>query len=337
MAAKTRWGILSTGWIAHKFADGLKSAPDAELVAVGSRRQASADAFGAEYGVPHRHGSYEALAQDPDVDVIYIGTPHPLHMEDTLLCLEHGKPVLCEKPFAINAAEARRMVAKAREKKVFMMEAMWTRFNPVFTKIWEILAAGTLGDVRMLIADFGFRREFDPESRLYKMELGGGALLDVGIYPISMASLVFGRQPEKIQSTAHLGQTGSDEQAAMLFSYPGGKIASLTCAVATDTNQVALIAGTKGRISIPSPWWKSDEFVLMLGGTDPHAPGAEPPQVIKPPSEGNLYNYQAVEVGRCLREGLLESPVMPLDETIGLMETLDAVRKPWGLVYPTER
>jgi predicted dehydrogenase len=229
------------------------------------------------------------------------------------------------------------MVAKAREKRLFLMEAMWARFNPVFTKIREILAAGTLGDIRMLIADFGFRREFDPTSRLFALELGGGALLDVGIYPVSMASLVFGRQPETIQSSAHLGQTGSDEQAAMIFTYPGGKIASLTCAVATDTNQVALIAGTKGRITIPSPWWKSTEFVLTLGGTDPHAPGAEPPQTIAPPHEGNLYNYQAVEVGRCLREGLLESPVMPLDESISLMETLDAVRKPWGLVYPTER
>jgi dihydrodiol dehydrogenase / D-xylose 1-dehydrogenase (NADP) len=324
-----RWGIMGTGVIARKFADGLAVLPDATLVSVGSRSRESADAFGALYGVERRHDSYEGLAHDPGVDVIYIATPHTLHRENAILCLEAGKAVLCEKPFTINAAEAREVVALARTRGLFLMEAMWTRFIPVFAHIRALLSEGALGEVRMLTADFGFRAPFDAEQRLFNPALGGGALLDVGVYPVSLASLVFGGPPARIMSQAHLGETGVDEESAMLFGYDRGQMALLSCAVRTETPQTAVIAGTEGLIRIPPRWWCARTFTLEI-------PGA-PEQTFAPTAEGNLYNYEAAEVMRCLREGLTESAIMPLDETIAIMETLDAVRAPWGLVYPSER
>ena len=213
---KIRWGILSTGNIARQFAHGLAALDDAELVAVGSRSAASADQFGNEFNVANRHASYEALANDPAVDAIYVATPHTLHAANTLLCLRAGKAVLCEKPFAINAAETAAMIAEARTRGLFLMEAMWTRFLPHMVRIRALIHAGAIGDVRMLNSTFGFRTEFDPKGRLFDPALGGGALLDVGIYPVSFASMVFGT-PTFITSHATIGATGVDEQVAMIL------------------------------------------------------------------------------------------------------------------------
>ncbi|MCP4541266.1 MAG: Gfo/Idh/MocA family oxidoreductase [Chloroflexi bacterium] len=324
---KIRWGVLGTGSIARQFARGLAILPDAELVAVGSRSQASADTFGNEFNVPHRYARYTALADDPDVDVVYVATPHNLHRENSLLCLQAGKAVLCEKPFAINATQAEEIVALAREKQLFLMEAMWTRFLPILTKTRQVLADGTVGDVRMVMADFGFRAAFDPQSRLFDPNLGGGALLDVGIYPISLASMVFG-SPTRISSMAHLGQTGVDEQSAMILGYDQGQLAVLTTAVRTKTPHEATLIGTKGQIRVHAPWWQPTRLTLSVQG--------KRDRVTRLQFKGNGYNYEAVEVMNCLRSGKMESDVMPLDETLAIMRTMDQIRTQWGLHYPME-
>jgi predicted dehydrogenase len=322
-----RWGILSTGGIARQFARGLAYAPGAQLVAVGSRSQANAEAFGDEFGVPRRYASYEALAADPDLDVIYIGTPHPFHAANSLLCIEAGKAVLCEKPFTLNARQASAVIRAARERGVFLMEALWTRFTPVMHKVRALLAEGAIGRPRMVTADFGFHAPFDPESRLFNRALGGGALLDVGVYPVSLASMIFGAPP-RISTMAHLGATGVDEQAAMIFGYEDGALALLSCAISVMTPMEATITGERGMIRLPANWWMPQECILNLEG--------EPEQTFELPFTGNGYNYEALEVMRCLREGLLESPIMPLDETLALMQTLDNIRSQWGLRYPEE-
>jgi predicted dehydrogenase len=358
MAEKIRWGILSTGSIAHSFARGLEVLPDAELVAVGSRTQSSADDFGRTFDVPHRHGSYEDLAHDPDVDVIYVATPHVFHKENTLLCLNAGKAVLCEKPFTLNAGEAREVIDVARERGLFLMEAMWTRFLPAMVQVRQWLEEGAIGEVRMIAADFGFRAEFDPESRLFAPELGGGALLDVGIYPVSLTSMILG-QPNQVASLANLGETGVDEQSAFILGYPGGELALLSAAVRTQTPTEATIMGTEGQIRVHPPAFKPEWVTLVKPGFAQSVREAAPAwlvgagqalgldrfwhRVAEPkgqslhfPLEGNGYNYEAVEVMRCLREGRLESEVIPLDESLAIMETLDRIRATWGLVYPGE-
>lgn len=328
MPEKIRWGILGPGGIAHKFATGLKAVADAKLVAVGSRSQENADRFADQFGVARRHASYEALANDPDVDAIYVSTPHPFHRENSLLCLNAGKAVLTEKPFALSAREAEEVAAVARAKRVFCMEAMWTRFAPVMVRIRELLVQGVIGDVRMIQADFGFRTNFNPKGRLFDLALGGGALLDVGIYPMSLASMIFG-EPSRIASAGYIGEAGSDEQNAVLLSYPKGQIAILASASRTNTPQEAVIMGTEGMIRVPTPWCRPESFTLGLNG--------KKPETVRLPFKGNGYEYEAMEVGRCLRAGALESKVMPLDETISILRVMDSIRAEWGLVYPTER
>ena len=327
MADVVRWGILGTGSIAKKFAKGLRHVGASRLEAVGSRTQDSAQVFGEEFGVPNRHPSYADLANDPEVDVVYIATPHSLHKENSVLCLNAGKAVLCEKPFTICATEAEEMVRVARQKRLFLMEAMWSRFLPVAVKVRELLADSAIGEVRMLNADFGFRAGFNPEGRLFNPALGGGGLLDVGVYCISLAHMIFG-PPTRISGLAHLGETRVDEQAAVLLGYERGEIAITSCAVSTNTPQQAIILGTEGRIHLPSPWWCGTKLILSRNG--------ETDQELDLSFEGNGYNFQADEVVRCLQAGLLESPIMPLDESLAIMRTMDAIRAQWGLVYPME-
>ena len=327
MSDTIRWGILATGSIAHAFANGLKVLDDAELVAVGSRTQKSADKFGDEFDVPHRHGSYEALAADPDVDAVYVAPPHPFHLNGAKLCLEGGKAVLCEKPFTMNAKEARELIDLAREKKLFLMEAMWTRFIPAIVKVRELLKDGAIGEVMMADANFCFRAGMDPESRLFSPALGGGGLLDVGVYVVSFANMIFGGRPERIASMAHIGETNVDEMASVILGYPGGHMATVKCAVRTTTRHDAHIYGTDGMIRVHHAFWHADTLTLTVGDKD---------EEIAIPYEGNGYNYEAAEVGRCLREGKLESDIMPLDETFVIMETLDEIRAQWGLTYPME-
>jgi predicted dehydrogenase len=321
-----RWGILSTGRIAGVFATGLASLPDAELVAVGSRSTASAAAFAERFHVPRAYASYDELVADPDIDAIYIATPHSSHAEDALRAIAAGTAVLCEKPFTINATEAATVVAAARARGVFVMEAMWTRFLPVFVAIREQIAAGRIGEVRLLSADFGFRTAVNPASRLFDPALGGGALLDVGVYCVSLASMLFG-PPTGIQSLANLGSTGVDEQAAILLGHASGAMALLATATRTDTPHEATILGTAGMIRVAAPWWAARAYRITVDGVTEDC--ALPPL-------GNGYAHEAAEVARCVRAGLTESPIMPLDETIAIMRTLDALRAQWGLRYPME-
>lgn len=323
-----RWGIIGTGNIAHHFANGLKVVPDAELVAVGSRSIEKANAFGDEFDVARRYGSYAELVADPEVDVIYVSTPHQDHKASTLLCLEAGKPVLCEKPFAINAGEAREMVESARSKGLFLMEAMWTRFRPAMVKVRELIDGGDLGEVRFLSANIGWKSQYDPEFRLFNPDLGGGALLDGGVYPVSFASMVLGT-PNAIASVATLGETNVDEQNAIALAYPSGAVASLGVTIQASPISIGLILGTKGRIEIHHDWHRPEGLTFT-----PY--GGEPQRFDYPQTEGNGYQYEAIEVGRCLREGLLESPVMTLDETLSIMETMDTLRAQWGVRYPME-
>jgi predicted dehydrogenase len=322
-----RWGILGPGGIAGKFAEGLAALDDAQLVAVGSRRAESAAAFGERFVVPRRHASYEALVSDPEVDAIYVATPHPMHYENTLLCLRAGKAVLCEKPFTINAAQAAHLVTEARERGVLLMEAMWTRFLPHMVALRQVVDSGAIGAVQLLKADFCFRTEVNPRSRLFDPALGGGALLDVGIYNISLASWLLGT-PGLNVSLARLGTTGVDEQAAMIFGYDGGQMALLATAIRTSTPSEALIAGTDGSIRVHAPYWGPSSFTITRPGQqDEH---------VAPACIGNGYNYEAAEIGRCLRAGRTESEVMPLDESLAIMRTMDQLRAEWGLRYPGE-
>jgi len=324
---KIGWGIIGTGNIAHKFATGLTVCDEAELVAVGSRKQETADAFGDEFDVPHRHASYEALAGDPDVDVVYISTPHSFHHDNTLLCLEAGKHVLCEKPFAINVAQAEAMVAVAREKKRFLMDAVWSRFQPAQVKMRELIAAGAIGEVRMIESDFGFRAGVNPDARLFNPALGGGALLDVGVYNIQLASMLLGPATE-VKALAALGETGVDEQAAVITLHEQGRIACSSTAIRTTTKHAAAVFGTDGWITLDEPWWRTNGLTLVVRGKDP--------EHFDTPLVGNGYNYEADEVMACIGAGKLESDMMSLDETLSIMQTLDEIRAQWGLKYPME-
>ena len=327
MAEKLRWGILATARIARKFAAGLKSSECGELVAAGSRSQEKADAFGEELSIPRRHGSYQALADDGEVDAIYVATPHPMHKDAAILCLQAGKAVLCEKPFTVNAAQAEQVIAVARERGVFCMEAMWSRFLPSVQKAKEIVESGRIGELRMIMADFGFRTGWDPEGRLLDPELAGGGLLDVGIYPLSLAGMFFGEAKE-VASLAHLGETGVDEQAGIVIKYAGGRIGAMTTGVRIHTPMEAWLLGTEGKIHLHHPWWRGGKLTILKDQDEL--------ETIEPPMVGNGYNYEADEVARCIAAGKTESDVMPLDETLSLIRTMDAIRAQWGLKYPME-
>jgi predicted dehydrogenase len=322
-----RWGIMGTGRIAGDFATGLRALPDAELAAVGSRSAAAAAAFAERFGPTRRHADYAALAADPDVDIVYVATPHPFHHANARLCLEAGKAVLCEKPFTLNADQARDLVALARARGLFLMEAMWTRFLPAMVEIRHRVEAGELGEVRLLTADFGFRKPFDPGHRLYDPELGGGALLDIGVYLVSLSSLLFG-PPTAIRSLAEFGASGVDEREALLLGHPDGALAQLTATISAATPQEAMIVGDEGWLQIHPLWWKAARYTIARAGREP--------ETVAVPFAGNGYNYEAAEAMRCLRAGETESPGMPLAETVSIMETLDRVRAEWGLRYPME-
>jgi len=316
MTTPLRWGILSTGRIAHTFASDLAFTDDGVAVAVGSRTQASADAFADEYSIPHRHGSYEDLVADPDVDAVYIGTPHPMHHANALLALEHGKAVLVEKAFTMNASEARDLVRVAREKGLFMMEAMWTRFLPHVAVIRELIASGELGQIVTVEADHGKWFEKDPGFRLFAPELGGSALLDLGIYPISFASMILG-EPNRVVALVEPSFTGVDGQVSMLLGHSSGAHAVLTCTSSARSATRACITGVEGRIEVDGDFYAPTSFTFFKRDGEQRR--------FDFASSGRGLHHEASEVARCIRLGLLESPLMPLDESVTIMETMDHV------------
>ena len=327
MPKTVRWGIIGAGGIARKLAAAAKLADGAELMAIGSRTQEKAEQFANDFDIPHRHGSYGDLVADADVDAVYVATPHPMHKDACILALNAGKEVLCEKPFSLNAGQARQVIAVARAKGLFCMEAMWTRFVPPIVRLRELLAEGAVGEVRMMMADFGFRAGWDPDGRLLDPALGGGALLDVGCYAISLASMILGR-PAGVTGMAHIGATGVDEQAAMALSYDGGRLALLATSVQTTTPQEATVLGTEGSIRLQAGWWRGSPMTLHQSDKEP--------ELIEVPVADNGFVYQVEEVARCLAAGKTESDIMPLDETVTIMETMDQLRAQWGLKYPME-
>jgi predicted dehydrogenase len=313
-----RWGILATGGIAHSFATDLALLPDTEIVAVGSRTQSSAEAFGAEFGIPNRHGSYQALVEDPEVDVVYVATPHPGHRDASLLAIDAGKAVMCEKPFMMNAMETEEVIGAARARGTFLMEAMWARFHPHMARIREILAEGTLGEIVSVTAEHGHYFPRDPEHRLFKRSLGGSALLDLGIYGVSFVAMVLG-PPARLTVVSNPAFTGVDAQTTIVFQYAGGQQAIVTGNSYARTPKVAAINGTEARIEIAGPFLRPTTFRVI------HRDGAILETFDQLP-EGMGLRHQAAEVARCLREGLTESPVLPLDDTLSIMRTMDEIR-----------
>jgi predicted dehydrogenase len=313
-----RWGIIGTGLISTTFAADLEFTHSGTVAAVGSRRQATAEEFGARFGVPNRHDSYEALVADPDVDAVYVGTPHPMHHEDALLALRAGKHVLVEKPFTMNAAEAEELVAEARERGLFLMEAMWARFLPHMREVQRLLAEGALGEIATVNADHSQWFVEDRAHRLFAPELGGGALLDLGIYPVSFASMVLG-EPSRVRALSDPAFTGVDAQTSILLGYGSGAHAVLNCTLRAVGPTRAAIVGTEARIEIDGPFYAPVAFTLI-----PRKGEAQ--RRFDPPAEGGL-RHEADEVARCIGAGLLESPLMPLDETVAIMRTMDAVTR----------
>ena len=329
MSNKIRWGIISTGHISGRFAEALEILPDAELVAVASRTQESADEFANKYNIPKAYATYQELADDPDIDVVYIGTPHTFHLENSTICMRKGKSVLCEKAFTINADEAREMVRIAREENVFLMEAMIPRHVPLLKKVLGWIEDDRIGEVRMVKASRCARGEFMPESRIFNPKLGGGSLLDVGVYVISFASQVFGKAPIESVGLSHIGELGSDEQGVAILKYDKGEIADLSFALHTEAVNEAYILGTEGFIKIDDVFAVPSKAALFINKKEV--------ETIEEPIIGNALNYEAEEVMRCMREGLKESPHMPMDESIEIMEIMDKIREPWGLVYSNDK
>jgi len=328
MANNIRWGILGTGHISGKFAEVLNVLPDAEIIAVASRNLNTATSFAEEHGIAKAYGSCAALAEDPDVDVVYIGTPHSLHLENSILCMRAGKSVLCEKALTINAREAEEMIRVAREEHVFLMEAMVTRHVPLVKKLLKWIRDGKIGEVRMVNASFCKRADFTPSQRHLNPRLGGGSLLDLGVYVISFASMIFNKPPESVVGFGHMGALGSDEQGAALLKYDRGEIAGLSFALRTNAVNDAYIYGTKGYIKVDELFSIPTKATLVKDGKEI--------EVIEDPSTGSGLIFEAEEVMRCLRDGLKESPFMPLEESLQIMRIMDQIRAPWELIYPND-
>ena len=323
-----RWGILGTGKIAQAMATALRDVPGAQLVAVASRSADGAMRFGAQFDVKRCHASYQALADDAGVDVVYIATPHTLHADNALMCLAAGKHVLCEKPFTMNAREAQTVIELAHEKQLFLMEAMWSRFLPAVQEARRLITEGAIGTVQQLQADIGFVANFPPEHRLLNPALGGGALLDIGIYPLSMAAFFLGPVAQ-VQTLAEMGPTGVDEQAVFSLLHQGGGSSSCACSMRVLSPTELTITGTTGRIRLPGRFYKPDHLVVE--------PMDSERRVVAAPFIGNGYTHEAMEAMRCIRAGLVESPLMPHAETLALMTVLDTMRAQVGLVYDADR
>jgi predicted dehydrogenase len=343
-----RWGILATGKIAHAFANDLALVPGAELVAVGSRRAESAQAFAAQYGVPNAYGSYEELVADPDVDVVYIATPHSLHLENARLCFEAGKHVLCEKPLTLSVADSEEMVALAQQHGLFLMEAMWSACHPGVRTLQRRLATGEFGRPRHVHAELGFVVNADPSDRMLDPDLGAGALLDMGIYPLTFAHLMLGRARSltaqadvAVTTGTRSGEEGAyDLSIAMTGAYDDGALATMHASMVSWSSAAAAIATDRGRIDVES-FHNPTSIVFTPKAQKADWADADTvlePVVIEPdePVLGRGYGNEAAEVGRCLRAGLLESPLVPHEQTLTLMRQMQDIRELTGIRYPGE-
>jgi len=337
MTDPIRWGIVATGRIAARFVSDLGIVDDAEVLAVASRSDDSAGRFATEHHIPRPYGTWEALAADPDVDIVYVAGPHPAHHPAARMMLAAGKAVLCEKPITVNAPQAEDLVAVAAEHRVFLAEAMWTRTIPAVRRIVELVAYGAIGEVTAVAADFSFAAAVGPEHRLRNSALGGGALLDLGVYPLALAQLFLG-SPDTVSASARLSPEGVDAGTGILLGYRAGRsdappwraesaYATLTCAFDSSGATTATIAGTLGRIDIPAGFHKPRSFTLRRG---------EEAELVEVAYEGQGLRFPAIEAMRCLRAGLIESPLLPHSATLAVMTTMDEIRGQIGVSYPAD-
>jgi len=325
--SQVRWGILGTGKIARAFATALREVPGAVLAGVASRSVDKAEAFGGEFGALASYGSYEALAAAGDIDLVYIATPHPQHAANALLVLNAGKGALVEKAFTVNRREAEQVVALARAKKLFLMEAMWTRFLPALAEVKRVIAAGEIGEVSQVVADFGFRASFGPEHRVFNPELGGGALLDLGIYPLSIAASLLGPVND-VRAQAQMGPTGVDVQTGFTLRHAGGGMSVCSCSFLARTPGELTVSGTRGHVRMNTMFHRARSVTVALedGGS----------RTVETPFLGNGYVHEALEAQRCFLAGLVESPAMTHDETLALMGVMDEIRRQIGLEYAAD-
>ena len=321
------WAILGCGGIAQKFSNDLKLLPNARLYAAASRNLKKAQAFAAEYGFEKAFGSYEDMTADPDVDVVYVASPHSHHHEHTLLCLKYKKAVLCEKAFALNLREAQEMVDMARKNNLFLMEAFWTQFQPGFLKTLEIINSGELGALKIVRSDFAFNADKDPNNRMYNLALGGGSLLDIGIYPVFAALRLLGK-PAKIKAMADFAKTGAEESVAVIFKYDTGQMATLASSFAAYSTVQAEFWCEKGYARLNREWHIPTTLSVFRAAANKE----ETLNYKDDPGFG--YQYEAAHVMECLNAGKTESDVLPLSFSLDLMETLDRIRNEVGAFYP---
>jgi predicted dehydrogenase len=322
------WGVVGPGRIAQTFANGLKVIEDAALYAVASTSLERATAFAKKYGGEKTYASYEALVNDPQVDAIYVATPHRFHFENVMLCLNAGKPVLCEKPLTVNAAETKKLIETSRAKNVFLMEAVWTRCLPIYQQIREWLDSGAIGEVKLLCSTFGFAAPKTPDDRWLNPELAGGTLLDMGIYPISVSQWVTGQEPESFSVQAILGETGVDELTAVMLKYPNGVVSQFNSNFLVKNENAFFIYGTQGQIRIHPNFWGASSATLSTEGQE---------LTVTKPLAGGGFEFETQEAMRCIRAGLLESPSMTHAQTLANMELMDKIRAEIGLKYPFEK
>lgn len=325
---KIKWGILGAGNIANKFACGLQHVSNGELYAISSRSSIKADSFAEKFNISKKYNDYLEMLSDDEIDIVYIATSHSLHYKHVLMCLDNNKSVLCEKPFALNSKESLEMIKLAKKKNLFLMEAMWSWFFPAFIELKKLVNSGTIGDIKLIKADMGYIADKATDSFVLNKELGGGALLDIGVYTISFCQM-FMEKPIQIESIATLGEAGVDIQSSYLMKYNNGVIASLFTSLVSNTNHSAVIYGSKGRIEIDNFFWKTNEFKLILNNSTDN-------QIFSYNENVNRYNYEAEHVGCCLLEGKTQSPIYPFEKTMEVMEIMDNIRASWGLIYPAE-
>ena len=318
MEKKYRWGIIGAANIAEKFAEGLKELPEAVCYAIASRSQEKAEAFRKKNGFEKAYGSYEAMLEDPLVDIVYIATPNNLHFENTMMSLEAGKAVLCEKPFASNLSQVEQMVQKAKEKKLFLMEALWSRFLPSIQAFKQRMQEGAIGKPLLLEVDFGFKADYHPQSRLFDPELGGGSVPDIGIYPLFLAFYLFGK-PESVQVASVSAPTGTDMTTSVLLKHAGGEISVLTSSFAMRLDSEAKLFGDNGSLRLCRMFHIPTKLMIRKGEDE------EEEQEVPVKSVGNGYNYEAKEVMECLDRGETESRGMPLSFSLDLIRLLDEV------------
>jgi predicted dehydrogenase len=324
-----RFGIIGPGKIATKFCDSFQTLSNEALVyAIASRDGSKAKEFAAKFNAPKYYSSYEELVRDPQVDIIYIATPHPFHFEQTMLCLNHGKAVLCEKPMTISFQQTSKLVELARTKKVFLMEAMWSRFIPALVKMKEIIDKGEIGEVKFMHADFGFIAPPNLEMRTFNKSLGGGAQLDVGVYPMFLTLWLLGK-PDYVRAFAGLASTGADENTSAMFGYKNGTVATIYSSFIADSTKEAVITGTKGTITIDAAWHKATSFRVKKNGS-------EKSELFEIPYQSNGLQFQAVEALQCLREGKTESLNLSLDLSLLMAETADEIKRQIGVKYEGE-